>query len=66
MADFRLFNITGGTVAISGVTIRHGKILGVPRGGAIFNSSAGTLTVTDSTVSDKGPPMAAEFSTRAR
>ena len=52
MADFRLFNITGGTVAISGVTIRHGKILGVPRGGAIFNSSAGTLTVTDSTVSD--------------
>ena len=47
VADFRVFNITGGTVAISGVTIRHGKTSG--DGGGMLNS--GTLTLTNSTVS---------------
>ena len=47
VADFRVFNITGGTVAISGLTIRHGKTSG--DGGGMLNS--GTLTLTNSTVS---------------
>ena len=45
-ATSRVFNVTGGSVAISGVTIRHGKTTG--DGGGIYNS--GTLTLTDSTV----------------
>ena len=44
-----MFNITasGDNVAISGVTIRHGKIGGI--GGGIYNQ--GTLALTDSTIS---------------
>ena len=52
VVDFRVFNITGGTVAISGMTIRHGKVSGgfpAGDGGGIHNS--GTLTLTNSTVS---------------
>ena len=45
-ATSRVFNITAGSVAISGVTIRHGKLNG---NGAGINNS-GTLTVTSSTV----------------
>ena len=48
-ATSRVFNITvsGGTVAISDVTIRNGNFSGI--GGGIFNS--GTLALTNSTVS---------------
>ena len=46
-ATSRVFNMTGGTVVISGVTIRHGNT--TSNGGGIQNS--GTLTLTDSTVS---------------
>ena len=46
IANFRVFNITGGNVAISGVTIRHGS---ATAGGGIVNG--GTLTITNSTVS---------------
>ena len=45
-ATSRVFNITGGTVAISGVTIRHGTVAG--NGGGIF--SMGNLILTDSAV----------------
>ena len=52
-ATFRVFNITNGNVvAISDVTIRHGKANGsapANSGGGIYNS--GTLTLTNSTVS---------------
>jgi CSLREA domain-containing protein len=44
----RVINITGGTVTISGVTIRHGNL--ADHGAGIQN--AGTLTVTDSTFSE--------------
>ena len=47
-AASRVFNITGGDVAISSVTIRHGNADG--EGGGINN--AGTLTLTNSTVRD--------------
>jgi hypothetical protein len=43
----RVFNITAGTVCISGLTIADGQISG--RGGGIEN--AGTLTLSDSTLS---------------
>ena len=47
VADYRVLKITDGVVAISGVTIRHGK--SSDNGGGI--SSEGTLTLTNSTVS---------------
>ena len=47
IANFRVFNITAGDVAIFGVTIRNGKMHGA--GGGILNW--GTLTLTNSTVS---------------
>ena len=46
LADFRVLEITGGRVNISGVTIRHGRTGG--KGGGIYNS--GTLTLTDTYV----------------
>src|SRR5207249_416653 len=46
--DFRIFNITAGTVGISGLTIANGRISGAD-GGGILN--AGTLTVTSSILS---------------
>ena len=48
VADFRVFNIAGGNVTISGVTIRHGEISG--NGGGINNT--GTLSLSSSTVSN--------------
>ena len=48
VANFRVFNISGGTVDISGVTIRHGNPLG--DGGGIRNNA--TLTLSGSTVSN--------------
>jgi len=47
-ATSRVFNITGGTVAISGVTIQNGKPSDA--GGGILNS--GSLTLTNTTVTD--------------
>ena len=47
-ATSRVFEITGGEVTISGVTIRHGNLSG--HGGGINNS--GTLTLLESVVSD--------------
>ena len=47
VANFRVFNITSGTVAISGVTIRNGDIAG--NGGGLLN--AASLTLNSSTVS---------------
>ena len=47
VADFRVFEITGGDVAFSGVAVRNGNPSG--DGGAISNS--GILTLTKSTVS---------------
>ena len=47
-ASWRVFNITAGTVSISDVTVRHGKL--ADHGAGILN--AGTLTVTASTFSD--------------
>ncbi len=52
VSDFRVFNINTGSVAISGVTIRHGNSITDNHGG-IFNSG-GTLTITSSTVSSNG------------
>ena len=50
-ATSRVFEITGGVVTISGVTIRHGKTSGFEVSGAgILNS--GTLTLVESVVSD--------------
>ena len=46
-ATSRVFNITGGAVAISGVAVQNGNTTG--DGGGISNF--GTLTLTDSTVS---------------
>ena len=46
VASFRVFNITGGNVAISGLTIRHGKPTG--NGGGILNE--GELTLANSTI----------------
>ncbi len=51
VATSRVFNITGGNVTISGVTIRHGKSSGsnvAGNGGGILNS--GTLTLTNDTI----------------
>ena len=48
VASFRVFNITGGNVAISGLTIRHGKSTGYLEG--ILNE--GELTLTNSTITD--------------
>ena len=48
VADFRVFNITGGTVAISSMTIQNGNPIGAS-GEGIRNS--GALTLTNSTVS---------------
>ena len=47
-ATHRVFDVLAGNVAISGVTMRHGNLSG--DGGAIYNQ--GTLTLTNSTVSD--------------
>jgi hypothetical protein len=45
----RVFNITGGTVTLTGLTVRDGKTTGSPaRGGGIYNS--GTLTLRSVTV----------------
>ena len=49
-ATSRVFNITGGTVAFSGVTVQNGNTSGDRFGGGIFNQG-GTLTLTSSTVS---------------
>jgi len=48
VADHRVFRITTGPMAISGMTIQHGNPGGA--GGAIRNE--GTLTVTDSIISN--------------
>ena len=51
-ATTRVFNITGGVVAIAGATIRHGRDSGF--GGGIFNAGGTltlTLTLTNSTLS---------------
>ena len=48
VADFRVFNITGGTVAISDVTIQNGDIVG--NGGGLLNEAI--LTLNSSIVSD--------------
>jgi uncharacterized repeat protein (TIGR01451 family) len=45
--DFRIFDITSGTVAISGLTVSNGNVAN--EGGGIFNG--GTLTLTNVTVS---------------
>ena len=50
-ADFRVFDITGGRVEISGVTIRHGNLVGSDESGAGINNSA-TLRLTEVTISD--------------
>jgi CSLREA domain-containing protein len=47
-ASGRVINITAGTVSISGVTVRNGKL--ADHGAGILNVA--TLTVTDSTFSD--------------
>ena len=47
IADFRVFNITNGEVAISSVVIRHGQ-LDIGLGGGIRNT--GTLTITNTKV----------------
>ena len=44
VADSRVFNITGGDVAISGVTIRHGNIGDRDAGASIRNQGILTLT----------------------
>ena len=52
LATHRVFSITSGDVAISSVTIRHGKASGSfpnSAGGGIYNT--GTLTLVNSTVS---------------
>lgn len=52
--DYRIFTMrTGGTVTLSGMTIRDGKVslvggLGGGGGGGILNSGTGTLNVTNS------------------
>ena len=46
LASSRVFNITGGKVAISGLTIRHGKTTGDGRG----ILSGGELTLVDTTI----------------
>ena len=52
MADFRVFNVLAGNAfAISGVTIRHGRVSG---SGGIYNYG-GTLTLTDGTSVPYGP-----------
>ena len=51
--EFRIFNIPGGglNVAISGLTIRNGRVSGSPAfGGGIFSASA--LTLTDCVIAD--------------
>ena len=47
VADFRVFNITGANVAISGVAVQNGNPSS--DGGGIYNK--GTMTLTNSTVS---------------
>ncbi len=50
VVSFRVFTIIGGIVTISGVTVRHGAIVG--SGGGIFNRfrHTGNLTLTESVV----------------
>jgi hypothetical protein len=48
--DFRIFNITGGNVTLDSLTIRNGNSAS-SSGGGIFNLG-GTVTITDSTISD--------------
>jgi CSLREA domain-containing protein len=56
--NFRIFTVSGDTtvVTISGMTISNGNAVGDPGvsdfGGGILNQDDGTLTVTDSTISD--------------
>ena len=50
-----VFDILGGTVTISGLTVENGIANGCcGYGGGIANNAGSTLTVTDSTVSDNG------------
>ena len=49
VADFRVFRISSGNVAILGVTIRHGNING--EGAGIYNRNS-TLTLTNTTISN--------------
>jgi CSLREA domain-containing protein len=51
VADFRVFNITGGNVAIFGVTIRHGRLTAKEEQGAGIRNDA-TLALVDSFVQD--------------
>jgi hypothetical protein len=50
--DFRIFHVTGDTsvVTISGITISNGNVPS-DSGGGILNADAGTVKVTDSTIS---------------
>ena len=52
-ATSRVLNITGGTIAISGVTVQNGNTS--DGGGGIYNT--GTLTLTNSTVSGNTPGL---------
>ena len=47
VASYRVLNVTGGDVTISGVTIRHGK--GGDAGGILLQ--VGTLAIVNSTIS---------------
>ena len=52
-SDFRIFEITSGTVAINGLTISGGKGTGLTfRGGGGIYNIGGTLTVSDSSFTD--------------
>ena len=48
-ATSRVFNITGGSVAISDVAVQNGNTAGV--GGGIYNEDSGTVKISNSTVS---------------
>ena len=56
-ADYRVLQIATGNVAISNITIRHGKnnVYGDAGGGGGIHNS-GTLTLTNSTVSNNSAP----------
>jgi hypothetical protein len=43
----RVFDITGGTVAISGLALAHALLGSLQNGGAIYHGGGGSLTVTD-------------------
>ena len=52
IATHRVFQVNGGDVSITGVTIRHGKNTGSTVGGGILNTGPTTLTVSNSTITD--------------